>query len=56
MIRVCLKNNPDITGTVVGEKSHGAMIVRWDGGDPETNIWIIGRDRLVVIEDDGEKE
>lgn len=53
MTRVRLKNNPDMTGTVVGEKAHGGLIVRWDDED---HLWIIGRERLEFIKDDKPEE
>lgn len=53
MTRVRLKNCPDITGTIIREGERGEVVVAWDGDD---FLWKIGRDRLVFLEDEREKE
>lgn len=49
--RVCLKNEPEITGTIVSEHSiiPNEVVVLWDDSDIK---WTIGRDRLVFLSDD----
>lgn len=54
MTRVCLKNNPDITGTIIRDgRREGEVVVQWDDSEEYDGRWTIGRDRLVLIDAEG---